>query len=150
LLLAIQGTIAYAMSLHAVLTDDWTARAASCGCTAVFDYKCNAQANDTLSSIEAHIELGRLKGLPKKRLFNRQLKTERTPRRTQLQNPRSHAGGLAPHYCPERCGYAKLGMFNKYSSCVSCNITVQSLPSLLPQTNLIASHNLFLLPLTIA
>jgi hypothetical protein len=38
LLLALQGTIAYAMSPHVALTD-WTARAASCGCIAVFDCK---------------------------------------------------------------------------------------------------------------
>ena len=56
--IAIQGTIAYAMSPHAVLTDS-TARAASYGCIAVFDCKCNAQASDTLSSIEAHIGPGR-------------------------------------------------------------------------------------------
>ena len=54
LLLAIQGTIAHAMSPYAALAYS-TARAASCGYIAIFDYKCDAQAGDTLSSIEAHI-----------------------------------------------------------------------------------------------
>ena len=91
LLLAIQGTIAYAISPHAVLTD-WTARTTSCGCIAVFDYKRNAQASDTLSSIEAHIGPGRLKRVgslsqPKAPLKSAIESGKGLPRRTRLQIP---------------------------------------------------------------
>jgi hypothetical protein len=153
LLLAIQGTIAYAISPHAVLTD-WTARTTSCRCIAVFDYKRNAQANDTLSSIEAHIGPERLKRVGS-------LSQPKAPLKSAIENGKGLLGELGykspiprgrtcPAFtCPERCGYAKLGIST--STARVSRATSLSSPCLpLRPNKLSCIPQLFLLPLTIA
>jgi hypothetical protein len=51
-------------------------------------------------------------------------------------------GRLAPHYCPEGCGYANQ-VFQQVLLGVSCDITVQSLPFPSAQTNLALLHSYF-------
>jgi len=79
----------------------------------------------------------------------RQLKRRKKTRRRFGYKPRSHAGRLAPHYCPEGCGYANQGISTSTARClVQHHCPVLTLPFCPNKLSSVAQ--LFLLPLTIA